>query len=319
MADVQKLLSITIPTYNRADYLKRLLESIQPQIKEYNHDLEVIIIDNASADHTQEVVSDFLSNVSIAQYIRNDENLGMDGNFKKCFESATAKYFWMIGDDDVLSDDAIANVISVLKNVDTYNLLYISSTITHCASNERLSYNVFTSSEDFIKRVGIMFTFISGMVCNKQAYLLLASQNKPTMIEGSFLMHMYWQLPLLKNGKNFAVINNKMIYATPDNSGGYRLFHVFSKNLSSLLDTFYNRKDFASKKIRSAAALFLMNFLNNAQKTRGYEKEDFMTDCDYAFRDLAMYRYFLRFFYLNPALLKFSHQLKPLIKRILGK
>jgi len=319
MSEAKKILSITIPTYNRAMYLKRLLDSIVSQAIKYCAEVEVIIINNASTDNTEDVVYDFLSKVPAAKYIRNESNLGMDGNFKKCFDSASAKYFWMIGDDDFLSENAIQNVLILLNGCVNYDLIYVSSTITNNNSDAALDYDAVTTNDDFIRRVGIMFTFISGMICNKETYLSLPFDSKPAMKEGTFLMHMYWQLPLLKNGDEFVIINNNLIYATPDNSGGYRLFHVFSKNLSQLLDSFYNRKDYISTKIRGAAALFLMNFLNNAHKTRGYENENYITDCDYAFNDLKAYRYFLRFFYLFPVFLKFSDRVKPLIKKIMRK
>lgn len=319
MAEVQKLLTIAIPTYNRSEYLKRLLGSISNQIFDHSSDIEIIIFDNASTDNTRDVVNTFLKDVPSAKYILNESNLGMDGNFRKCFESASAKYFWMIGDDDFLDKNAISNILDVLKRHSSSTLVYVSSTIKNDNTEDLLDYEIIKSSKEFVQRVGIMFTFISGVICNKDAYLSITAKNKPEMAEGSFLMHMYWQLPLLKNGEDFVIINNKMIYSTPDNSGGYRIFQVFAKNLSTLLDLFYNRKDYASKKIRNSAAIFLLNFLNNSSKTHRFQSENYIEDCDFAFNDLIIYRYFLRFFYVYPFFMKFLHQTKPLIKKVIRK
>ncbi|WP_353614659.1 glycosyltransferase family 2 protein [Mangrovibacter phragmitis] len=82
MSKEGKILSLTIPTYNRAGYLKRLLDSISRQAIEVSSYLEIIIIDNASTDNTVEVVNDFINKVPFAKFIKNDSNLGMDGNFK---------------------------------------------------------------------------------------------------------------------------------------------------------------------------------------------------------------------------------------------
>jgi cellulose synthase/poly-beta-1,6-N-acetylglucosamine synthase-like glycosyltransferase len=48
--------SVTIPTYNRAELLRRALESVVQQTYE---PLEIIVIDDGSTDHTAAVVADF--------------------------------------------------------------------------------------------------------------------------------------------------------------------------------------------------------------------------------------------------------------------
>ncbi|RZK38834.1 MAG: glycosyltransferase, partial [Hymenobacter sp.] len=50
------LLSIAIPTYNRADLLSKTLESVYQQISSVADRVEVIVSNNASTDHTQQVV-----------------------------------------------------------------------------------------------------------------------------------------------------------------------------------------------------------------------------------------------------------------------
>ena len=52
-----KKLSICIPTFNRGDFLKRLLVDILEN--ERSHEVEIVISDNASTDNTDEVVEFF--------------------------------------------------------------------------------------------------------------------------------------------------------------------------------------------------------------------------------------------------------------------
>ena len=54
------LLSICIPTYNRAEYLKKTLESIVWQRDFLSKDVEVVISDNCSTDDTASVVAKFV-------------------------------------------------------------------------------------------------------------------------------------------------------------------------------------------------------------------------------------------------------------------
>ena len=73
------LLSICIPTFNRAELLKNTLTSIYSQ-KANHSDFEVVISDNCSTDHTEEVVFEFLNNHNNINYIKLSEPIYSDNN-----------------------------------------------------------------------------------------------------------------------------------------------------------------------------------------------------------------------------------------------
>ncbi len=54
--DIKPSVSVIIPTYNRADYLRLTIKSVLDQT--YNN-IEVIVIDDGSTDNTEKVVSSF--------------------------------------------------------------------------------------------------------------------------------------------------------------------------------------------------------------------------------------------------------------------
>lgn len=56
MASNEILFSIVIPTYNRANLIKRCIESV---INQTYQNWEAIIVDNYSEDNTEEIVSSF--------------------------------------------------------------------------------------------------------------------------------------------------------------------------------------------------------------------------------------------------------------------
>ena len=72
------LLSICIPTYNRAEYLAKSLDSliVQPEFSQ----IEVVISDNASTDNTEEVCKHYREKYPNIVYYRNQENI-LDRNF----------------------------------------------------------------------------------------------------------------------------------------------------------------------------------------------------------------------------------------------
>jgi len=99
----QPLVTIAIPTYNRANYLQEAIQSALSQT--YTH-LEIIVSDNASDDNTQEVVSKFCD--PRISYIRQDTNVGMHANWQFCLEKAAGEFFLLLSDDDTLMPEAIA-------------------------------------------------------------------------------------------------------------------------------------------------------------------------------------------------------------------
>ena len=67
------LLSICIPTYNRAEYLKNSIESIICQDEFKNKQVEIVIADNASTDNTESVARPYAQRYENIFYYRNEK------------------------------------------------------------------------------------------------------------------------------------------------------------------------------------------------------------------------------------------------------
>ncbi len=112
----QKLLSICIPTYNRADCLKRLLDDIVPQILEIKEAIEICISSNGSKDNTRDIVMDFMKKHSdLIKFSENEKNLGFDRNFLKVVNMAEGEFIWTFSDDDLIVENGIKEVVGVIK------------------------------------------------------------------------------------------------------------------------------------------------------------------------------------------------------------
>lgn len=116
MIDTHPLVTIAIPTYNRADaYLEQALKSAVGQT--YTN-LEIIVADNCSIDHTETVVKKF-SDQRI-RYVRHKKNIGANNNFNYCVKQANGIYFLLLHDDDLIDDDFVAvcmRAVNYEKNV----------------------------------------------------------------------------------------------------------------------------------------------------------------------------------------------------------
>lgn len=110
----EPLLSICIPTYNRARFLRIMLEALIPQAEALDGLVEVIVSDNASTDDTKAVVESAQGTGTVV-YSQNAHNLGPLANIvKPATELATGKYVWVLGDHNLLKPAALARVVDVL-------------------------------------------------------------------------------------------------------------------------------------------------------------------------------------------------------------
>jgi abequosyltransferase len=109
------LLSICIPSYNRPDEIKRLLNSIDCKHTE----IEIVICEDCAPlrNLVREVVEEFATNsVYKINYIENENNLGYDRNLRKLIEVSSGDFVLFMGDDDRFFDGALDKFINFIKN-----------------------------------------------------------------------------------------------------------------------------------------------------------------------------------------------------------
>lgn len=104
------MFSICIPSYNRVQYLRPLLDSILSQ--EFT-DYEIIICEDHSREREKiaEVIREYQKkHPGIISYHENPVNLGYDGNIRNLVEKATGKFCFFMGNDDLMSPGALTEV-----------------------------------------------------------------------------------------------------------------------------------------------------------------------------------------------------------------
>jgi glycosyltransferase involved in cell wall biosynthesis len=99
----QPLVTIAIPTYNRANsYLPHALQSALNQTYE---NLDILVSDNCSCDDTETIVRSLGG--SQVRYFRHTVNIGAHANFMFCLGQARGDYFLLLQDDNLIDDDFI--------------------------------------------------------------------------------------------------------------------------------------------------------------------------------------------------------------------
>lgn len=113
--------SIGLPVFNGEKYLTASIDSILAQTFE---DFELIIMDNASTDSTQEICKKYASKDKRIRYCRNRKNVGAMRNFNAVFKLSTGKYFKWVAHDDVHSPTFLEDCVDVLDNNPTVVLCH---------------------------------------------------------------------------------------------------------------------------------------------------------------------------------------------------
>lgn len=220
----QPLLSICIPTYNRAHLLDNGIRIITQQIQDANAEdkIEFIISDNCSTDNTPEVVKKHIDNHKKILYIRNETNLGMDGNFVNCFKKASGRFIWLIGDDDYLVDGVLKAILNIIAQNDQIGLINLMQ-FSH--SEDVISY---TDSSQFFKDVNFGLTYISGNIVNSK----FVSEIDFEKYMGTFFTIMPLYMTAAKKMPKNIIYYPVSLEGGKDfqRNGGYNFFAVFITN-----------------------------------------------------------------------------------------
>ncbi len=152
------LLSICLPTYNRAAHIKRQLSFIVEEALPYlGARIEVLVSNNASTDNTDFEIKN-IQKMGRFFYFIQAENLGALRNMHYLVKNATGKYVWIVGDDDILKPGIVERVIGLLEQHQKERLgAVFLGTIDDCARENLIDGIVqWESIEPQGERFGLM-------------------------------------------------------------------------------------------------------------------------------------------------------------------
>ena len=106
------LISVIIPTYNCRAYLCRAIDSVLAQKLE---NVEVIIVDDASTDDTQDILKKTYGNNPAVRVILHTENKKLGASRNTGIDAAKGKYIFFLNADDWLETGALAHLASIAE------------------------------------------------------------------------------------------------------------------------------------------------------------------------------------------------------------
>ncbi len=215
-----KLLSICIPNYNRIEKLNHLVSKVINNIKKNNlyEKVEICISDDCSFIDPSQMIQNFCREnpmISIS-YSRNSYNMGMDYNFLKSVLMASSDYCWIIGNDDLPTDNGIIDVIDKIESlnisidiiVTPFNCYDYSNTFirTIYPLGCKMSEEIFITSslsvlDNLIKRVqhnSALFGFLSNVIFKRKRWIEHINKFHNKM--DSIFIQMYMNIQTLIDG-----------------------------------------------------------------------------------------------------------------------
>lgn len=111
-------ISIVIPTYKRVGTLKQALDSAINQNISEDYDIIVLDNENINDSDTEQTMKEYCMKYNNILYFKNEENIGMFGNWNRGLELARTKWVTLLHDDDLLYPTYLKKVLDTFKKYD---------------------------------------------------------------------------------------------------------------------------------------------------------------------------------------------------------
>ena len=271
--DKYPLLSICIPTYNRADVLRVCLDSIISSDIFAQGDIEVIIGDNCSMDETWDVISKYSSKYSMISGYRNKMNIGAERNFLRILSTARGKFKKLHNDYSVFTSNGLEYLYEAVKKKETSREpIFFENNIGECLT---IIDNL--SMSDIVEKEAWRMSWLGNYGYWAEDYDALS--NKDGKINTLFLQTDFFLRILEKYQKgSVACASYTTRYSFRQKQGGYNFFKVHTRNFLSLFEPYYKSGKITTEtydvlhyKLFTSLLPFLTKFLITEKENYTYE------------------------------------------------
>ena len=244
-----KLLSISIPAYNRPEFLEISLKNICKQIIKIDpSDVEILISDDSNKENViknKKIIDKYGKKYPISYYI-NSPN-GYESNWLNCLNKTKGKFLLVLGDDDVLVNDAINKILAVIKS-NSKNLGLVSfrsygydfDYLSEFPFFNQKGVVYYNNHKKFFSRCGPRMTHISTMVLNKELLddFNLDINHAPSIVQMHFIFY------IASVSSKTAFINNYLVAAYRNhNEWGVDVIRLFSYDIGKIMEKYLRDKN----------------------------------------------------------------------------
>lgn len=217
-------LSICIPTYNRIDCLRELLDSILTQADESNP-VEICISDDASTEDTDTLVHEYQGKYPHLSYYRFPQNVGLDRNMLKAVDLAHGEYCWLMGNDDKVEPGAVKLITERVSQYKDLTWLNVNGYLYDSHLKEKLHPRImvgikksslhhdqsFDNVDDIVTIFGDSFGFLGDNVFRRTLWNEVVAHADLSPYLGSYYIHLAVLLMMLQRSPRFLYVHQQCV------------------------------------------------------------------------------------------------------------
>lgn len=250
MEESRTLLSICIPTYNRACVLEKTLESIVRQLED---EIEIVISDNCSTDNTEEVGRTYAEKYDSIRYYRNEVNV-RDANFTLSLDRGRGMYLKLMKDNLEIAEGGLQYLKQyILRYKESKPPLFFSNgKFLNGNCNEVYECNSF---EDFIVHTSYLVTGITFFGCWREQWHLVKNRDKYSSLQ---LSQDDWVYQLLAQ-KGMAVVCPQKYFYMYDvgKRSGYNWFNVHVTNYYTIMQPYVDKGLITESALKKEKSMYI--------------------------------------------------------------
>ena len=105
--------SVVIPNYNHAPYLKERIDSVLNQTFQ---DFELIILDDCSPDNSRDIINSYASNPHVSHIVFNEVNTRNTFiQWERGVQLACGEYIWIAESDDFCKPNLLESLMKIIE------------------------------------------------------------------------------------------------------------------------------------------------------------------------------------------------------------
>lgn len=270
MENKQPLLSICIPTYNRASYLEGAILNIITD-NAFGDEVEIIISDNASTDNTEEIAKKYTQKHYNIKYYKNEENI-RDKNFMLALQRGNGLYRRLFNDTLRFKERALQKMLDIIRISPQNRPLFFYQNITFLNSNTQKKIN---NPAELILNTSYWITWIGNFGNWKHIINNIPSPNECAPL---LLTQVDWSFKIMSGNQCAQIYFDDYFESIiPNKKGGYNIFNVFINNYLLIIRQYIDKKSIIQKEKYRLFRYFLLKWislLKNSNKDFTFEKNN---------------------------------------------
>ncbi len=265
--------SVIIPNYNHAQYLRQRIESILDQTWQ---DFELIILDDCSTDESRGIINEYVTRFPDISYYYNSFNSG--SAFKQWdygVKKAKGKFIWIAESDDFAEPGFLEKAFIILSGNENIGLVYCNSGVIdeqtgtrYFVSDLRKTLDNKKWSQDYLNKginevseylyLGNTINNVSGVLFRKSKYIEAGYADHSMKYCGDW--YLYIRIMLISDIAYSSIpLNTFRIHANSSSNEYYRKISYFLEVLRIYL--FVNSKISLTIKKRLAMGRILSGII----------------------------------------------------------